>query len=302
MKKVLKVLGIIGLVIVGVGVVAVIGIFVVSESMLDTKYVTPSQTMVIPTDADSIKEGGRLAGVRGCTGCHTLDLGGDPTFFVQGPLATIGAANITSGGKAKGYTDADWVRTLRHGVNPEGRALAIMPAGEFFTLSDADLSRIIAFVKSAPAVRREIAQPAWGPLGRMLIATGQIPLAALYPAASIPHNQAPPPMPPAGATVDYGRYMATTCKGCHNPNYSGGPGPGTLPNTPIPANLTASGPLSKYSEAQFLEYFRTGTAADGHGVVEKYVPVRSLGAALNDTEKKTMFAYFNTLPARETGK
>lgn len=302
MKKVLKVLGVIGLVIVGLLVVAVIGIFVVSESMLNTKYAIPSQTMVIPTDADAIKEGGRLAGVRGCLSCHTGDLGGDPVFVTQGPIVTIGAANITKGGKTKGYTDADWVRTLRHGVSPEGRALAIMPSDEFYTLSDADLGKIIAFVKSAPAVQREIAPPAWGPLGRVLIATSQIPLTDLYPAASIPHNQAPPPAPAAGATIDYGRYMATTCKGCHNPNYSGGPGPGTEPNTPIPANLTASGPLSKYAEAQFLEYFRTGTAADGHVVVEKYMPVRSLGAALNDTEKKAMFAYFKTLPARETGK
>jgi len=37
------------------------------------------------------------------------------------------------------YTDADWVRAIRHGVDPDGKPLVLMLSQEFNKLGDADL-------------------------------------------------------------------------------------------------------------------------------------------------------------------
>ena len=50
------------------------------------------------------------------------------------------------------FSDADWVRALRHGVGKDGKALLIMPAKNFNTLSPEDLGALIAYIKSVPAV------------------------------------------------------------------------------------------------------------------------------------------------------
>ena len=43
------------------------------------------------------------------------------------------------------YTMADWDRIVRHGVKPDGKP-AIMPSDDFFKMSDAELSDIVAYV------------------------------------------------------------------------------------------------------------------------------------------------------------
>jgi hypothetical protein len=64
------------------------------------------------------------------------------------------APNITSGpgGATAAYTDADWNRTIRHGVKPNGNPLFVMPREDFARLTDADTVAIIAYAKSLPPV------------------------------------------------------------------------------------------------------------------------------------------------------
>ncbi|NJM39562.1 MAG: hypothetical protein HC853_01695 [Anaerolineae bacterium] len=106
----------------------------------------------------------------------------------------------------------------------DGHGLWVMPAHEYFHLSDSDLGAIIAFVKQVPPVDREASAHTIGFLGRVLLATGQITIKDLVPAASMNHDQPRPEAPPVGATLAYGAYLAPSCSGCHNANYSGGPG------------------------------------------------------------------------------
>ncbi|NJM39563.1 MAG: hypothetical protein HC853_01700 [Anaerolineae bacterium] len=125
MKKFLKILGVIFGGLVGLVLIAVVAIFAISESQINKAYAIKPESLavVVPTDANAIKEGERLANIRGCTGCHTPDLGGEPKFF-DNPLAAISAANLTrgAGGRASGYTDEDWVRAIRQAWQKMGMA------------------------------------------------------------------------------------------------------------------------------------------------------------------------------------
>jgi len=59
------------------------------------------------------------------------------------------------------------VRAIRHGVDEEGKPLLVMPAQDFYYLSDKDLGAVIAYVRSVPPVNgkqpdQTIALPARG--------------------------------------------------------------------------------------------------------------------------------------------
>jgi hypothetical protein len=74
------------------------------------------------------------------------------------PPARIVAANLTRGAGGVGgqFSDADWVRAIRHGVGLDGKPLLFMPSQVFAALSDPDLADIIAYVKSVPRVARPL--------------------------------------------------------------------------------------------------------------------------------------------------
>jgi mono/diheme cytochrome c family protein len=301
MKKLFRILGIVLGALVGLVLVAVVAIFAISESQLSKTYAVTPKTVVIPTDADSIKDGERLANIRGCTGCHAPDLGGNPKFF-ENPLANLSSANLTrgAGGRGSNYTDEDWVRAIRHGVAKDGRGLWVMPANEYFPLSDADLGKIIAFVKQVPPVDRDSSVLSFGFLGRALLAAGQFKLSDVVPAAGLNHDAPRPATPAVGPTVEYGAYLALSCSGCHNANYSGGESPGTEPGEPIPTNLTQV--MKAYTESQFIEFAHTGKGLGNRAIDNKYMPWETMGKYATETELKALFAYLQSLPARETGK
>jgi mono/diheme cytochrome c family protein len=111
----------------------------------------PVQVTFTATDGQ-LAHGEYLFNTRGCMECHGADGGGhvviddkDSGFFVRAP-------NITSGveSPARAYTDADWVRALRHGVKPSGEPLQIMPSDEYAHMIDADVAAIAAYVRSLP--------------------------------------------------------------------------------------------------------------------------------------------------------
>ncbi len=107
-----------------------------------------------------LEHGEYLFKTRGCMECHGADGAGhvviddkDSGFFVRTP-------NITSGGAspARNYTDADWVRALRHGVKPSGEPLQIMPSDDYAQMIDADVAAIAAYVRSLPPAALAAAQ------------------------------------------------------------------------------------------------------------------------------------------------
>ena len=91
---------------------------------LNKTYDIPADNIVIPTDAASIEMGKHLTETL-CAHCHANDLSG-MTWFSFPPAGTVDSANLTSGEGGIGReftTDEDYVRAVRHGVNPEGKPM-----------------------------------------------------------------------------------------------------------------------------------------------------------------------------------
>ncbi len=105
-------------------------------------------------------------------------------------IARIVAPNLTAA--TRRYDDAQLAAMIRHGVRPDGRSMIVMPSEAFVALDDGDLGRIIAFLRTLPAVAGPGASVALRPLGRVGLAAGQFKLAARLIADS-----AQPPRRPA---------------------------------------------------------------------------------------------------------
>ncbi|MFQ5860486.1 MAG: c-type cytochrome, partial [Dehalococcoidia bacterium] len=158
MKRVLKWTGI-GLAgLLGIVVVAAVVLYFLGGSRLNRSHDIQVENIAIPTDETAIARGRHLAEtVTVCQGCHGDNLGGDVLFEESG-IASVYASNLTSGrgGIGATYSDADYVRAIRHGVNQEGRGLMIMHSDVFHNLSEEDLGAVIAYVKSVPPVDNEV--------------------------------------------------------------------------------------------------------------------------------------------------
>src|SRR4030095_8295519 len=72
------------------------------------------------------------------------------------------------------YSDLDYVRAIRRGVRRDGRSLIVMPSEVFTHLSQEDRGAVLAFLKQAPPVDRDVPRSGFGPVGRALLATGKM--------------------------------------------------------------------------------------------------------------------------------
>lgn len=256
----------------------------------------------VPTSEDSLTlaRGEHVAVTRGCTGCHGADLSGQ--IFIDAPVvARLYAANLTrgQGGVATKYAStADWERAIRQGVAPDGRALLFMPSHEFYHIGDEDLGALIAYVRTRTAVEHEQGDQSVGPVGRGLFLAG---LFHLIPAELIDHSAPRPSTPSAGATAEYGRYLAITCSGCHGETLSGGPIPGAPPEMAIPRNITpdrVTG-LGAWTLADFTLALREGKRPDG-SMLAKDMPI-GMTSRLTDTEISAIWMYLQSVPAKTYG-
>lgn len=293
--KVAKILGYAAATLIVVVAAAATGVYFASNAKLKQTYVVSPHPVAIPTDAVAIARGEHIAHTRGCIDCHGKDFGGAKVIEdgamgrIYGPNLTRGRGSVTAN-----FTDEDWVRAIRHGVTPDHRPLFLMPSDEYSHFSDQDLSSVIAYVKSVPAVDRDSVPLKFGPVTRVLLTIGKMKL----PASVIDHAHLEPPVVTKSVTVEYGRYLAAGCVGCHGPNYSGGKIDIGPPDWPPARNLTPAGDLAKWTEADFVRAIREAKLPDGKSLN----PVMPRGfAGLDDTELGALFAFLKSLPAVPTG-
>lgn len=251
--------------------------------------------------AEALERGRHLLGSRyPCAECHGSDFGGG-VMVDAFPIGSILGPNLTTGrgGRVAGYTSSDWDRAVRHGILPDGRP-SIMPSEEFIRMSDQELSDIVAYIRSLPPVDREVPEKRLGPLGRILVATGQIALSADLIA---PHDQPHPPLPPETAvTVEFGQHLAATCVGCHGMGLTGGPIRGGDPAWPPAANLTPhSDGLAGWSYQDFRQALLERRRPDGTEVRSPMDLIVPFASQMTDVEMEAMWTYLSTLEARPTG-
>ncbi len=300
MKKILKWIGIVLGVLVLLLVLAVGAVYAMSGSRLNKSYDVQPEAITVPTDEETIALGKRLFQTRGCIDCHGSNLAG--AVVMDDPAAgLIVGANLTSGQGGVGaiYSDLDFVRAIRHGIDPDGKPLVFMPADEYYFLSDEDLGAIIAYIKSVPPVDREPPAPAPGPLMRVLFLAGEVPI--LASAERIAHDAPRPTAPEPGVTLEYGQYLANGCIGCHGEGFSGGPIQGGPPDWPPAANLTPDPQtgLGTWSEADFFRAIREGLRPDG-STINPVMPWQNFGQ-MTDEELSAIWLYLQSVPSKPFG-
>jgi mono/diheme cytochrome c family protein len=280
MARLLRWLGIgmaalLGLVVIATGV-----IYLLSQRILDHRYAVPNTTIEVPVDAASITEGQRLATIAGCyAGCHGAHAQG-VVLFDEPIIAHLVAPNLTA--SARRYNDVELANIIRHGLYPDGRSVIVMPAEAFTFLSDTDLGRIIAFLRSLPASEGPAPAFSLGPLGRLGLVTGQFKLAARLIAETVPTPEA---ASPAAVT---GRYLSRAiCAHCHGTDLRGKATP-----VFVSSNLQV---VAAYTPEAFTRLMRTGVPLDGRKLdVMRSESLQSL-SHLTDAEIASLYDYLHAL-------
>ena len=274
MKKFLKWASIVLGGLLGLTVLAGLVLYSIGMKKLTRTYPNLKvESVNIPTDSEAIARGEHIATIWSCTNCHGADLSGtimtnDP---VEGSIPILGvvpASNLTSGngGIAGTYTDADWIRAVRHGVKPDGQVEIYMY--EYFSkMSDQDLGDLISYLKQLAPVDSDTTAKHYGPILPIFAAIGIFPPAA----EQIDHNAHLLADPIAGDTKEYGRYLSAICSGCHG--------------------SSVGKKFEKWSEGDFIRAFHTGVLPDGR----KLGPTMSSNtfSEMNDSELTALWLYFN---------
>lgn len=296
MGRILKWIGVaLGAMVLILGI-AIVSLYLSGDAQIKRTYEIDVERVPVPDDPESLARGKHRVQVL-CEGCHTPDLGGG--IFIDDPaIGRVYAANLTSGqgGIGGDYSAADWVRTLRHGVKPNGRSVFIMPSNDFYYLTDEDLGAMIAFLNSIPPVDREAPPPAITPMAKVLYSLGAFG-DALY-AETIDHGVRPS-APEVGVNPGYGEYLVdiSGCRTCHGDVLAGGQGPD--PDMPAGPNLTPGGELRAWSETDFFRVMRSGETPTGRELDPEYMPWRSF-AKMSDEELSAVWLYLQSLPALDT--
>jgi cytochrome c553 len=250
-----------------------------SEWVIRKGHAVPTVDIAIPRDAASVAEGARVARIANCRDCHGGNGEGrvlfeDPMLgrIAPPPLAKIAAT----------MTDAELVRAIRHGVHKDGSSLFIMPTYALGHLSDQDVGRIVAWIRTLKPGAKDIqATMAYGPIGRALILAGKLP--AMASAATLSQPRRP---------ADMGRYVSDfACLACHKLHQDGTMEDGT---TKVPALAPM---VAAYEPARLKRLLRTGVGTrPDHGLMSKVA--RESFFVLTDPEIDAIQSYLKGEAAR----
>ena len=292
MKKALKYIGWALAALFVFGMVAAGAAYLLAQRKMNRSIDVQVAPVAFVNDAASVERGKYLFQSRGCSECHG-DNGAGRLFIDEPGGMHVWTPNISPGpgSVVAKYTEVDWVRTIRHGVKPDKRPIFIMPSEDYNRFTDADVAAIVAYARSLPPVKGEAGRIELPLMVKALYAADLIPDAP----QRIDHTLPPAKAVAEGPTVEHGAYVANMCKGCHGERFQGGKIPGSPPDWPAAADLTARATYATYDSLdKFRTMLRTGKRPSGQAI--KVMPFPSLGA-MNDTDVEALYVYLKTLPA-----
>lgn len=269
--------------------------FPLDPTEIEARGLTPHQAEEVAL-AEALERGRHLVESRyACSDCHGEDFGGG--VMVDAPImGRLLGPNITTGAgsRTEGYTAADWNRIVRHGVRRDGRVSA-MPSQDFQVMSDQELSDIVVYIRSRPPVDAEVPPVTLGPLGKFLVATGQIQLAPDLISSHFGEHRSTPPAAEVG--VEFGAHLAGTCTGCHGQSLAGGKIAGGDPSWAPAADITSGGPgISSWSYADFVRAMREGRRPDGSELLSPMSFALPYTARMTETEMEALWTYLRSVP------
>lgn len=297
MRKLLRWIGLILGGLLAVLVLAFVVLSIIGSARINRSYDVQIESIDIPTDAAAVARGEHIAEAMSlCVGCHGESLEGSVLDDDQ-PIVTIAASNLTSGqgGVGGSYSDADFVRSIRHGVGPDGKPLMIMHSDYYHNFSEQDLGAVIAFIKSAAPVDNDVPRTAAGPVGRAMLPLGvfdAMPI-PLFPAEVIDHDAPFAEMPPAGATAEYGGYLVSIslCTMCHGIELTGAPP--FEPEMPAAPNIAAHGADGDWTLQEFIDTIRTGVTPIGRELDPEAMPWEFY-SNMTDEELEAIWLYLGS--------
>jgi mono/diheme cytochrome c family protein len=250
-----------------------------------------------------------VTSVSGCALCHGQIDWNAPGFpvkagtegggrrFDEEDAPFVTAPNITPDREtgAGAWTDDMLARAIREGIGHDGRTLfPIMPYTQYRYMSDEDLASIVVYLRSLPALKREL-PPTEVPF----------PVNRFINAVPEPVTE-PVPEPDRKNPVAYGDYLVRmgACRDCHTPQ--------DAQNQPIAAlelggGFLLTGPYGKvasgnvtpdpsgipyYDANLFLEVMRTGQVKARK--IHDQMPWGVFGRQTDD-DLKAIFAYLQTV-------
>ena len=298
LKRILKWLGVL-VVVVLVAAVTFVGLQVRAyNASFATRYDVPVPKIVRSADAAVLERGKHLAeSLGGCAtaDCHGADLAGGKVIEM-GPVGTMSAPNITSGGVRGPYSDGELARLILHGIKKDGHSVTFMPSQDFSWWPDDDVQAVVSYISTVPAVVRADKPMQIGILGKVLDRRDLLPIDI---ARRIDHDKratAPKPEP----TAAYGAFIGRMCFGCHGTQLSGGPIPGAPASMAVPTNITPHETgLKDWTFGDFDRLLVQGMRKNGKKV-DPMMPTEALGK-MNDTEKQALWAYLRTVPPAPFG-
>jgi len=232
------------------------------------------------------KRGQYLAKAAGCVGCHTQEAQ-DAVPYAGGralktPFGTFYGPNITPHPDAGigRWTEADFIRAMRHGKRPDGaNYFPAFPYPSFTRIADTDLRDLFAYLRALPASSR-VSQKhdLHFPFGWRFLVT--IWKWLFFTPGPFEADRK------LSQTLNRGAYLVQAlghCGECHTPRnllgapkrdrvLAGGKGP---EGKSIP-NLTPTR-LKKLSDAELKDFLVSGTTPDGD------VPAEAMGEVIRNT-------------------
>lgn len=246
-------------------------------------------TVPVPSEADALAHGRRLVHeVAVCAECHGDDLGGQ--VLAKGfPIGRLVAPNLTL--LPPSYAAEDWVRAIRHGATPDGRALLLMPVDDYVPFTVGDLGAMVAYLESLEPVGESQPTLKLGPIGRMLVKKGEW----VYHGLDVDHDA------PIPTTADArGAYLAEVagCMGCH----ADGVGKSFGPGMPRSANITphATDGIGGWSLEDFRAALTEGRRPDGRELAGP-MPWKAY-ADWPDDDVQALYEHLMSQPPRATPK
>lgn len=295
MNRVTKWLGRGLVALIGLLVAGIVVIYALSSRRMNKVYAVSEAPLAIPTDSLSIAKGRHFVQAVGkCANCHGDDYAGK-VINDDVLIGRVYSANLTrgSGGVGAYFTDADYVRAIRHGIKKDGRPMLFMPADAYYYINDEDLANSIAYLKTLPPVEAVLPPARIGPLARALFLMTNFPL---IPSERVPHGAPRPAKVAAGPTREYGEYLVASgaCRSCHVQDLSGGV---PIAKDLLSANITPAA-IGKWTEADFHKVLTTGIRPDGR-MISAVMPW-PYTRFLSDEEIEAMWLYIHSLPPKNS--
>ncbi len=255
----------------------------------------------------SIKRGEYLSKAAGCLGCHTEEKKGAVAYAggrgLKTPFGTFYGPNITPHPQTGigQWTEADFLKALRHGKRPDGaNYFPAFPYPSFTGMTDADMRDLWAYLRTLPANAQPSRKHDVGFPYNIRFAVTFWKWLFFTPGPFTPDPKATP-------AVNRGAYLTTAlghCGECHTPrNFMGGPkrdrflAGGKGPEGKNIPNLTPARLKKQWGDKELSDFLSTGLTPDGD------VPAEAMGEVIRNTtglltpaDLAAMIAYLRALP------